>query len=316
VLPHEQLPNRYVTRELTFQFHYFFMRKLWFAYMARALVVFPAASAPGRADEILTLMQTRRFGRNIPVVLYGSTYWNEIINFDALVRHGMIDREDLALFQFATIRLRLSRCYKRGSPRNSRRPLRPSRTRDMSRRRFLQRAGALGCVRLSLRRKSRVRASHRRRAFAHRAAFSEHAARLVEGADAGLRRDPPVMEHRGDGRWTARTTQGIQQRSIPASGEQAGYLRQKLDAMRAYLAKDDLHFAEKPADIDAALSGSPRVVIAVEGAGFVADGLELLDKAYADGLRHLQLVHYIGMASAIPDRKPEHDGMTQLASIP
>ena len=101
-LPHEQQPNPYITRQLTFEFHYFFMRKLWFAHLARALVVFPGGF--GTLDElmeILTLMQTRKLGRNIPVVLYGSSYWNEIINFDALVRHGMIDREDLSLFQFA-----------------------------------------------------------------------------------------------------------------------------------------------------------------------------------------------------------------------
>ena len=101
-LPHEQKPNAYITRELMFEFHYFFMRKLWFAHLARALVVFPGGF--GTLDElmeILTLMQTRKLGRNIPVVLYGSSYWNEIINFDALVRHDMIDREDLSLFQFA-----------------------------------------------------------------------------------------------------------------------------------------------------------------------------------------------------------------------
>jgi len=101
-LPHEQKPNPYVTRELTFEFHYFFMRKLWFAYLARALVVFPGGF--GTLDElaeILTLMQTKKIERRIPILLYGSSYWNEIINFDALVRHGMIDREDLALFQFA-----------------------------------------------------------------------------------------------------------------------------------------------------------------------------------------------------------------------
>jgi uncharacterized protein (TIGR00730 family) len=101
-LPHEQQPNPYITRELTFEFHYFFMRKLWFAYLARALVVFPGGFGTlDELTEILTLMQTRKIGRHIPVVLYGSSYWNEIINFDALVRHGMIDREDLALFQFA-----------------------------------------------------------------------------------------------------------------------------------------------------------------------------------------------------------------------
>ena len=101
-LPHEQHPNAYITRGLTFEFHYFFMRKLWFAYLARALVVFPGGFGTlDELTEILTLMQTRKIDRHIPVVLYGSSYWNEIINFDALVRHGMINREDLALFQFA-----------------------------------------------------------------------------------------------------------------------------------------------------------------------------------------------------------------------
>jgi uncharacterized protein (TIGR00730 family) len=101
-LPHEQLPNPYITPELSFEFHYFFMRKLWFAHLARALVVFPGGF--GTLDElmeILTLSQTRKFDRTIPVLLYGPEYWNEIVNFDALVRHGMIDAADLALFRFA-----------------------------------------------------------------------------------------------------------------------------------------------------------------------------------------------------------------------
>jgi len=101
-LPQEQQPNPYLTRELTFEFRYFFMRKFWFAHLARALVVFPGGFGTlDELTEILTLMQTRKIERRIPVVLYGSGYWNEIINFDALVQHGMIDREDLALFQFA-----------------------------------------------------------------------------------------------------------------------------------------------------------------------------------------------------------------------
>jgi uncharacterized protein (TIGR00730 family) len=101
-LPHEQRPNPYVTHELTFEFHYFFMRKLWFAHLARALVVFPGGFGTlDELTEILTLMQTSKIDRRIPVVLYGSSYWNEVINFEALVRHGMIDRDDLALFQFA-----------------------------------------------------------------------------------------------------------------------------------------------------------------------------------------------------------------------
>lgn len=101
-LPHEQRPNPYITRELTFEFHYFFMRKLWFAHLARALVVFPGGFGTlDELTEILTLTQTRKIERPIPVVLYGSSYWNEVINFEALVRHGMIARDDLALFQFA-----------------------------------------------------------------------------------------------------------------------------------------------------------------------------------------------------------------------
>jgi uncharacterized protein (TIGR00730 family) len=101
-LPQEQRPNAYTTPELTFEFHYFFMRKLWFAHLARALVVFPGGFGTlDELTEILTLMQTRKIDRRIPVVLYGSSYWHEIINFDALVRHGMMSREDLALFQFA-----------------------------------------------------------------------------------------------------------------------------------------------------------------------------------------------------------------------
>jgi uncharacterized protein (TIGR00730 family) len=101
-LPHEQRPNRYITRELSFEFHYFFMRKLWFSHLARALVVFPGGF--GTLDELmetLTLAQTRKLHGKVMIVLYGSSYWKEIVNFDALVRHGMISREDLDLFQFA-----------------------------------------------------------------------------------------------------------------------------------------------------------------------------------------------------------------------
>ena len=100
-LPHEQHANAYITRELGFEFRYFFMRKLWFAHLARALVVFPGGF--GTLDElmeILTLQQTRKLDRSIPVLLYGTSYWKEVIDFDALVRHGMIDAADLALFQF------------------------------------------------------------------------------------------------------------------------------------------------------------------------------------------------------------------------
>jgi uncharacterized protein (TIGR00730 family) len=101
-LPHEQRPNPWITRELSFEFHYFFMRKLWFAHLARALIVFPGGF--GTLDElaeVLTLAQTRKLSSRIPVILYGSEYWTEVINFPALARHGMISPEDLNLFQRA-----------------------------------------------------------------------------------------------------------------------------------------------------------------------------------------------------------------------
>ncbi|HEY8052223.1 MAG: TIGR00730 family Rossman fold protein [Steroidobacterales bacterium] len=100
-LPHEQRPNPYITPGLSFEFHYFFMRKLWFAHLARALIAFPGGF--GTFDElfeILTLAQTRKIDRSIPVFLYGSAYWKEVINFEALVRHGTIAAEDLKLFEF------------------------------------------------------------------------------------------------------------------------------------------------------------------------------------------------------------------------
>jgi uncharacterized protein (TIGR00730 family) len=101
-LPFEQRPNPFVTPELSFEFHYFFMRKFWFSYLAKALVVFPGGF--GTMDEmmeILTLMQTQKLMKRMVVLLYGTTFWKEIINFDALVRHGMIAADDLNLFEFA-----------------------------------------------------------------------------------------------------------------------------------------------------------------------------------------------------------------------
>jgi hypothetical protein len=101
-LPYEQRPNPYVTHELSFEFHYFFMRKLWFAHLARALVVFPGGFGTlDELTEILTLQQTRKLDRRIMVLLYGSSYWKEILSFDGLVRHGMISRDDLRLFHYA-----------------------------------------------------------------------------------------------------------------------------------------------------------------------------------------------------------------------
>jgi uncharacterized protein (TIGR00730 family) len=100
-LPHEQKPNPYITPGLSFQFHYFFMRKLWFAHTACALVAFPGGF--GTLDEmfeILTLQQTAKLDRKITMLLYGSDYWREIVDFEAMVRHGTIDRHDLDLFTF------------------------------------------------------------------------------------------------------------------------------------------------------------------------------------------------------------------------
>ena len=98
-LPHEQAENPHVSRELIFEFHYFFMRKFWFAYLAKAVVVMPGGF--GTLDELfelLTLIQTRKIRKHMPIVLFGSSYWAEIINFEALARLGMIDPEDLDLF--------------------------------------------------------------------------------------------------------------------------------------------------------------------------------------------------------------------------
>ena len=101
-LPFEQRPNPFITPELSFEFHYFFMRKFWFAYLAKALVVFPGGFGTlDEMTEILTLAQTRKLESQITVVLYGSEFWKEILNFDALVKHGMISADDLRLFQFA-----------------------------------------------------------------------------------------------------------------------------------------------------------------------------------------------------------------------
>ena len=101
-LPFEQAPNPYITPSLSFEFHYFFMRKLWFAYLSKALVVFPGGF--GTLDEmfeILTLAQTRKLAKKITVVVYGSEYWKKVFNLDALVDTGAISPKDIELFQFA-----------------------------------------------------------------------------------------------------------------------------------------------------------------------------------------------------------------------
>ena len=101
-LPYEQNPNEYITPELKFEFHYFFMRKLWFIYHAKALVVFPGGF--GTLDELfetLTLLQTRKIDKgNIPILLYDKKFWDELINFQKLVDHKLISPEDLNLFHY------------------------------------------------------------------------------------------------------------------------------------------------------------------------------------------------------------------------
>jgi hypothetical protein len=101
-LPFEQHPNPYITPGLSFDFHYFFMRKYWFAYLAKALVVFPGGF--GTLDEmfeLLTLAQTRKLAKKITVVIYGSSYWKNVINLEMLAEKGAIAVADLELFQFA-----------------------------------------------------------------------------------------------------------------------------------------------------------------------------------------------------------------------
>ena len=101
-LPFEQVPNPYVTPELNFEFHYFFMRKYWFAYLAKALVVFPGGF--GTLDEmfeLLTLAQTDKLAKKIKVILYGSSYWNAVLNLDVLIDKGAISPRDRDLFKMA-----------------------------------------------------------------------------------------------------------------------------------------------------------------------------------------------------------------------
>src|SRR5450755_3342007 len=99
-LPFEQNPNPYITPALNFDFHYFFMRKFWFAYLAKALVIFPGGF--GTLDElfeILTLAQTQKLAKKILVVIYGREYWNSLINFQTMIDAGTISPEDLELFK-------------------------------------------------------------------------------------------------------------------------------------------------------------------------------------------------------------------------
>ena len=100
-LPHEQSPNAYSTPELTFRFHYFAMRKMHLAMRANALVVFPGGF--GTFDELFEILTLRQVDKSpqIPVVLFDEAYWRTVVNFDALIEHGMIDAADLSMFRFA-----------------------------------------------------------------------------------------------------------------------------------------------------------------------------------------------------------------------
>ena len=101
-LPFEQRPNPFITPELSFEFHYFFMRKFWFAYMAKALVVFPGGF--GTLDEmfeILTLVQTDKLSKKIGVVLYGREYWEQVLDVKPMAEWGAIAEKDLELLHYA-----------------------------------------------------------------------------------------------------------------------------------------------------------------------------------------------------------------------
>jgi hypothetical protein len=100
-LPFEQQPNPYITPKFNFEFHYFYMRKLWFMYYAKALIVFPGGF--GTMDELLellTLVQTQKVHKPLLILLYGKTYWKNIIRFDEMVKAGMISKKDLELFTY------------------------------------------------------------------------------------------------------------------------------------------------------------------------------------------------------------------------
>ena len=99
-LPMEQNPNPYQTPELSFEFHYFFIRKFWFIYLARAMLAFPGGF--GTMDELfelLTLLQTEKTHRKVPVIIYGTDFWNQVLHLDALQKAGVISEEDKNLIR-------------------------------------------------------------------------------------------------------------------------------------------------------------------------------------------------------------------------
>ena len=113
-LPFEQNPNPYISENLGFEFHYFFMRKFWFVHIAQALIVFPGGF--GTLDElfeVLTLEQTRKLRNRVPVIMYGSEYWHKMLNFDFMVEQGVVSQADLDLFDFANTPKEAFKCLQR-----------------------------------------------------------------------------------------------------------------------------------------------------------------------------------------------------------
>lgn len=118
-LPFEQYPNPYITPELNFEFHYFFMRKFWFAYLAKAVVIMPGGF--GTLDEfmeVLTLVQTFKLRKKMDLIVYDENFWNEIVNFKALAKYNMISKEDLSLFKFANTPEEAFNYLKKGIKKN------------------------------------------------------------------------------------------------------------------------------------------------------------------------------------------------------
>ena len=114
-LPFEQFPNQFISPELNFEFHYFFMRKYWFAYLAKALVVFPGGF--GTLDElfeILTLAQTQKLAKKIITVVYGKQYWSRVLNLEAMADSGVISPQDTNLFSFCDTPEEAFQCLKEG----------------------------------------------------------------------------------------------------------------------------------------------------------------------------------------------------------
>ncbi len=100
-IPTEQFVNRFVDEELSFEFHYFFMRKFWLVYLAKALVIFPGGF--GTLDElmeVLTLIQTGKISKKMAVIIYGSDYWKKVLNFNVMIEHGCIDKKDTKIFTY------------------------------------------------------------------------------------------------------------------------------------------------------------------------------------------------------------------------